>query len=109
MLCARAETSESDLASVSIAGSFGYHVRKSSLRALGLCARVPPTRLVVVGNAAGVGARLALLDTRVRTRASVFASRATVVDLAGRRDYAEAFTRLLRFPEPVSLSRVGHL
>jgi uncharacterized 2Fe-2S/4Fe-4S cluster protein (DUF4445 family) len=52
----------------------------------------------LVGNTAGVAARLALLDERFRRRVEAVASAATFVDLGGREGYAAAFMQSLTFP-----------
>jgi uncharacterized 2Fe-2S/4Fe-4S cluster protein (DUF4445 family) len=86
------------LGTVFVAGTFGQYVRKASMLRLGLLPAVAPERILTVGNAAGAGAVLALLDRRVRGRAERLANDATYVELAGRLDYQEARTRGLRFP-----------
>jgi uncharacterized 2Fe-2S/4Fe-4S cluster protein (DUF4445 family) len=100
VLCADAGISSRDLQAVFVAGTFGQYVRKASMLRLGLLPPVAPERVHTVGNAAGAGAVLALLDRRVRDRAERLAARAHYVELAGRIDYQEALTRSLRFPVP---------
>lgn len=98
VLCGEAGIDPGALARVFVAGSFGQFVRKSSMLRLGLLPPVPPERVQTVGNAAGLGAHLALLDRRVRDRAERLAARTRYVELAGRADYAETLTQSLRFP-----------
>ena len=62
LLCRHAGLSPGDLGEVLIAGAFGNYIRKSSALRIGLLPAVDPERVRFVGNAAGVGARLALLD-----------------------------------------------
>lgn len=100
VLCADAGLSPADLHAVFVAGAFGLFVRKASLLRLGVLPPVPAERVHIVGNAAGIGARLALIDGRTRTRAETLAARAVYLELAGRPDYADLFSRRLRFPEP---------
>lgn len=88
-----------DLAEVLVAGTFGSYVRLASALAIGLLPHVPPERVRFVGNAAGAGARLALVDVRARERAGRLARAARFVELAGRADYQEAFVAMLPFPE----------
>jgi uncharacterized 2Fe-2S/4Fe-4S cluster protein (DUF4445 family) len=52
-----------------------------------------------VGNAAGVGARLALLDREVLQRGRELAARAEYVDLATHPGYQATFMAALAFPE----------
>jgi uncharacterized 2Fe-2S/4Fe-4S cluster protein (DUF4445 family) len=90
----------SQLEDVVLAGAFGSYVRGASARALGLIPAVDPARLRFAGNAAGAGARLALVDRRARERAERIARDARFVELAGRPSYEEMFVEMLRFPEP---------
>lgn len=99
LLCRHAGLSPGDLGEVLIAGAFGNYIRKSSALRIGLLPAVDPERVRFVGNAAGVGARLALLDTRVMERARALASGAEYVDLAGHPGYQAAFMEALAFPE----------
>jgi uncharacterized 2Fe-2S/4Fe-4S cluster protein (DUF4445 family) len=100
VLCAEAGLQAAGLRTIFVAGTFGQYVRKSSLLRLGLLPPVAPERVQTVGNAAGAGAVLALLDQRVRDRAERLAASAIYVELAGRGDYQEALTRSLRFTTP---------
>ena len=100
VLCAQAGLAAGQLQAVFVAGTFGQYVRKASLLRMGLLPPVPPERVRTVGNAAGAGAVLALIDRRVRDRAERLASGANYVELAGRADYQESLARSLRFPAP---------
>jgi uncharacterized 2Fe-2S/4Fe-4S cluster protein (DUF4445 family) len=99
LLLAEAGLRVGDLDEVLLAGAFGSYVRLSSALALGLLPPVPPERVRFVGNAAGAGARLALVDRRARERAVRVARGARFIELAGRPDYQEAFVAMLPFPE----------
>ena len=79
------------LGAVHIAGMFGSFVRKSSAQAIGLVPAVDPERVHFVGNAAGVGARMVLVDARSRRRAALIAETCEYLELAGHADYEDAF------------------
>ncbi len=98
LICLDAGIDAARLGAVFVAGSFGGFVRKRSLLRLGLLPGVPAERVRTVGNAAGLGARLALLDARVRRRAERLARRTRYVELAGRAAYQEALLQRMRFP-----------
>ena len=98
LLCRHAGLSPADLAEVLIAGAFGNYLRKSSALRIGLVPPIDPERVRLVGNAAGVGARLALLDRDVFARARALAARAEYVDLATHSGYQAAFIEALAFP-----------
>ena len=66
-----------------LAGAFGNYLRPESAVAIGLLPRLPLERIVPVGNAAGTGARMALLSVVERRRAARLARRVEYVELAG--------------------------
>ena len=80
-----------ELDAVHIAGTFGSFVRKESVQAIGLVPAIDPERVHFVGNAAGVGARMVLVDARYRERARRIAEQCTYLELAGHADYEDAF------------------
>jgi uncharacterized 2Fe-2S/4Fe-4S cluster protein (DUF4445 family) len=88
----------SDVSRVCIAGAFGAHVRKSSAIALGLLPPVDPERIELVGDAAGIGARMALVDRSAWERAIAFAHRCEHLELGFLPEYQTAFAEGMRFP-----------
>lgn len=87
-----------DLEEVLIAGAFGNYVRKTSAQAIGLVPAVDPERIRFIGNAAGAGARLTLVDRRARVRAERVAATSEYIELAGRPDYQDRFVAAIPFP-----------
>jgi len=89
---------EDAVETVLLAGAFGSFVRVESARAIGL---VPPgaARVAALGNAAGRGARLALLCGEARERARALAERITYVELANNPVWRTLFAEAMRFPE----------
>lgn len=100
LLLDHAELPEHDIGEVLVAGAFGSHIHMASARAIGLVPHLPLDRVRSVGNAAGAGARLALVDRRARERAEHVAATAAFVELADRPDYQAAFIEALPFPDP---------
>lgn len=100
MLLEHAGLREEDLAEVLIAGAFGNYVRKTSAQAIGLVPNIDPERVRFVGNAAGAGARLALVSSEARARAELLAATAEYIELAHRADYHDAFVAAMAFPVP---------
>ncbi len=103
VLLAEAGIQARDLDAVFVAGNFGFFARKSSLARLGIVPEVGLERVQLVGNTAGLAARLALLDGRFRRRAESLAAAASFVDLGQRPAYADALVSALSSPfvEPV--------
>jgi uncharacterized 2Fe-2S/4Fe-4S cluster protein (DUF4445 family) len=88
-----------DLHQVLLAGSFGTYINPASARVIGLVPPVPVDRIVAVGNAAGEGAKMALLSFREREMAFDLPRRVEYVELSGQEGFNEAFLRAVRFPE----------
>jgi len=95
-----------DLASVNIAGAFGNFLRKDTAQAIGLVPNIDPEKVQFIGNAAGVGARMALVDAEARERADRISENCEYVELAGHPNYQDAFVAAIPFPEPADFTRV---
>jgi uncharacterized 2Fe-2S/4Fe-4S cluster protein (DUF4445 family) len=83
-----------DLRRVIIAGAFGTYIDIESAMTIGLLPKLPLDRVSQVGNAAGTGARLALLSCTHRRQARELAQRVRYLELARSprfmRNFAEA-------------------
>ncbi len=83
-----------DLDQVIIAGAFGTYIDIKSAITIGMLPDIPLERIVQVGNAAGAGARLALVSRAQRRRAAEIAHRVRYLELARTprfmRNFAEA-------------------
>jgi uncharacterized 2Fe-2S/4Fe-4S cluster protein (DUF4445 family) len=95
LLLAHCEITAADLDEVLIAGAFGNFLRKSSALEIGLVPGLDPERVRFVGNAAGVGARMVLVDRGARERAREVGRHCKYVELGGHPGYEEAFCRAL--------------
>jgi uncharacterized 2Fe-2S/4Fe-4S cluster protein (DUF4445 family) len=89
-----------DLGHVYVAGAFGNYLDRDNAIALGLLPPVPVDRIRFVGNAAGVGAQMALIDERARARMAALRRRLEFLDLATSADFHEVFTGNLDFAPP---------
>src|SRR5512135_3344009 len=88
-----------DLHEVLLAGSFGSYINPASARAIGLVPWVPVERIVAVGNAAGEGAKIALVSFREREAANRIPDFVGYIELSGRPEFNDIFTDALGFPE----------
>jgi uncharacterized 2Fe-2S/4Fe-4S cluster protein (DUF4445 family) len=86
---------------VILAGAFGSYIDKTSAAIIGLFPDCDPKRVYAVGNAAGDGARIALLNTDKRKEADVRARQVEYVELTVAPDFNMTFTRALAFPHQV--------
>ena len=89
----------SQIARVFLAGAFGNFIDKRSALAVGLLPpAIPLQRIQGVGNAAGQGARMALLSTSIRRRAEAVARRVEYFELSKHPRFEEIFIESLAFP-----------
>src|SRR5581483_4610498 len=86
------------LAEVLLAGGFGNYVSIRSALRIGLLPPVPAERVRYVGNAASLGAQLALLSEAERARAAAIARAIEHVSLAAHPDFEEVFVDAMNFP-----------
>ncbi len=84
--------SEEEISQVIIAGAFGSYIDVSSAVAIGMLPSLPLDRFRQVGNAAGMGARLALISLSKRAEAQAIASRVHYIELATAPNFMQTFT-----------------
>ncbi len=83
---------------VVVAGAFGTYLDVDSALAVGMFPPLPRERFVQVGNAAGMGAKLALVSYRCREIAREIARRMEYVELTTHSRFVEVYTRALMLP-----------
>jgi uncharacterized 2Fe-2S/4Fe-4S cluster protein (DUF4445 family) len=86
-----------DLHHVYIAGAFGNYLDLDNSFLLDLFPPVARDRVKFVGNAAGVGAQMALIDTRSRKRMADLRTRIGFLDLATNAEFHMEFASRLTF------------
>jgi uncharacterized 2Fe-2S/4Fe-4S cluster protein (DUF4445 family) len=84
---------EDNIKQVIIAGAFGTYIDISSAVAVGMLPPLPLDRFRQVGNAAGMGAKLALISSKSRTRAQALASKARYIELAASPRFQSTFVQ----------------
>jgi uncharacterized 2Fe-2S/4Fe-4S cluster protein (DUF4445 family) len=97
LLLREAGLEERDIDQVVIAGAFGTYIDLDSAVLIGLLPPLPRERFAQVGNAAGVGARMALASTMVRAKAAALARQCRYVELATQPGYQKAFLSRIAF------------
>jgi uncharacterized 2Fe-2S/4Fe-4S cluster protein (DUF4445 family) len=83
-----------------LAGGFGNYLSIESAARIGLIPALPPGQVRYVGNAASLGAQLALLSEAERGRAARIAGRVEHVSLAAHPRFEEVFVECMNFPRP---------
>jgi uncharacterized 2Fe-2S/4Fe-4S cluster protein (DUF4445 family) len=97
LLMASLEVPLEELDTVYIAGAFGNYLDLSAAQYLGLFPPVATKRVAFVGNAAGVGAQMALIDVRARNRMARLRDRIEFLDLATDKRFLDVFSSRLGF------------
>jgi uncharacterized 2Fe-2S/4Fe-4S cluster protein (DUF4445 family) len=95
ILLERAGITESEIDQVIIAGAFGTYLNVQSGIEIGMFPRVDRHRFRQVGNAAGAGARMALLSHVQRERARQIARQVEYVELTTEPEFESQFAQAL--------------
>jgi len=99
ILLARVGLEPDDIARVLLAGGFGNFIRRSNARRIGLLPPIASDRIRFVGNAASLGAKLALLSVAERESAEALREKTEHVDLSLDPGFQMAFGEAMLFPE----------
>jgi uncharacterized 2Fe-2S/4Fe-4S cluster protein (DUF4445 family) len=86
---------EAEIDEVIIAGAFGSYIDPASAIAIGMLPDLPLDRFRQVGNAAGTGARLALISREQRQLAEDIARRVRYLELAGLASFSRLFSKAM--------------
>jgi uncharacterized 2Fe-2S/4Fe-4S cluster protein (DUF4445 family) len=87
---------DSAVTELMLAGGFGNYLSIDSAVRIGLIPALP--RIRYVGNAAALGAQIALLSEPERARAAEIAGRIEHVSLAAHPDFQDVFVDAMSFP-----------
>ncbi len=82
---------------VFLAGAFGNYITPASALAIGLVPTFPNAEILPVGNAAGSGAKMALLSLSARLEATRIQHETEYLELSGRPDFQEEFAAAMVF------------
>ena len=99
MLIKRAGLTAEKIDRVLVAGSFGYHLRTSSLLEIGLLPEAFEGKVDFVGNTSLSGAKLLLTNASSRARLAKIAAEVEAVSLAEDPYFQKAFVQAIQFPE----------
>ncbi|MCD8014593.1 MAG: ASKHA domain-containing protein [Lachnospiraceae bacterium] len=88
---------EEDITCVYIAGAFGNYMDAASAGTIGMFPRTLAGRVQAVGNAAGEGAKLALLNQEEWNNAGVLARKTEMIELAALPEFQDCFVDELGF------------
>jgi uncharacterized 2Fe-2S/4Fe-4S cluster protein (DUF4445 family) len=88
----------SDIDEILLAGAFGNFIRPERALGIGLLPRVPIEKVKFIGNAAGAGARMLLVNRGLRRVADDVARGVEHVELSQRPDFQTRFADAMFFP-----------
>jgi uncharacterized 2Fe-2S/4Fe-4S cluster protein (DUF4445 family) len=83
---------------VVIAGAFGTYVDREEALIIGMLPDIAPEKTVSVGNAAGDGARIALLNKEKRKEANRVARQIEYMELTIEKEFQDEFVAALTIP-----------
>ncbi len=98
MLQQLTDTPDDRIAELLLAGGFGNYLSVRSALRVGLIPPVPPGRVTCIGNAAGLGAQMALVSETERRRADELARLIRHHSLATHPRFQSVFAGALQFP-----------
>lgn len=84
---------------VLLAGAFGNYIQKDNAVRIGMLPDIPVEKIHFVGNAAGSGAHMMLVNRMTRKIAEQLARKIEYLEIAHREEFQTVFTDCLLFPE----------
>ncbi len=88
-----------DISEVLLAGAFGNYIQKESAIRLGLLPDFPLDKVKFIGNAAAVGAKMALMSREARDQTKRISGNTEYIELAVDPDFQNEFMEAMMFPE----------
>jgi uncharacterized 2Fe-2S/4Fe-4S cluster protein (DUF4445 family) len=96
VLLSEAALEAAQIEKVVVAGAFGTYLDVGSALAIGMFPSLPSDRFMQVGNAAGMGAKMALVSRRSREVAQEIARRVAYIELTTNPRFVEFYTAALQ-------------
>jgi len=93
-----ASVSPADLDRVYVAGAFGTHLKAERALGTGLLPAIPADRFHAVGNTAGQGAAMVLLDEHLQSEIDALAKRIENIELAALPEFSRRYLDQMAFP-----------
>ena len=88
---------QEDIQKILLAGAFGNFIDKENAIRIGLIPNLPLKRIKFIGNAAGRGAEMALLSSKMRKTSQKISEKIRYIELSSRPDFQEEFTEAMFF------------
>ncbi|MDD5016032.1 MAG: ASKHA domain-containing protein [Atribacterota bacterium] len=88
---------QENIQKILLAGAFGNFIDKENAIRIGLIPYLPLRRIKFIGNAAGRGAEMALLSTKMRKTSQKISEKIRYIELSSRPDFQEEFIEAMFF------------
>ncbi len=98
LLLRHLEIKESDLDKIFLAGAFGSYIDPENARTIGLLPEVELNQITPIGNAAGSGAKMTLLNIDERKVAKGISEKASFIELATHPDFIREYADSMYLP-----------
>jgi uncharacterized 2Fe-2S/4Fe-4S cluster protein (DUF4445 family) len=98
MLLLQEQTTISELDQVLIAGAFGNYIHKENAKFIGLIPDIDLSNVRQIGNAAGIGAQMLLMNTDLRKIADTLSDQVKYVEIANLPEFQSDFANSMIFP-----------
>jgi uncharacterized 2Fe-2S/4Fe-4S cluster protein (DUF4445 family) len=98
MLMKRKHAAPEDIKKLYVAGAFGTYLNLENSKLIGMLPDIPTKSIIFVGNAAGAGARMALISKKLRHTATSISRKVDYVELALEQDFQSEFGSAMFFP-----------
>lgn len=99
LLVTQAGISGEDVEEVLLAGAFGSFIDIEKAHLIGLLPDWARGRVRSIGNAAGEGAKIALISRKKREEAGLLSQKVDFLELAGKQDFEHEFIKGMLFPK----------
>lgn len=97
LLLREADLEVGDLDGLFLAGAFGSYIRKKSAVQIGLIPNIEMEKIMAIGNAAGIGASMALLSDVQRKTAQQIVGEIQRIELAEQSDFEKLYLEEMNF------------
>ena len=88
---------DSDIEQILLAGAFGNYIRRESAQRIGLLPNIPIEKIHFVGNAAGSGAQMVLLNKKCKETVAELVKKIEYVEIAHETEFQMVFAESLMF------------
>jgi len=97
ILLKEAEITSENIEKIFLAGALGNYLRRESAVKIGLLPSVDIDKIIYVGNSAGMGAEILLLDKNYRELADKIAKEVNYIELSAKKEFQNYFVEYMHF------------